>query len=50
MKATFEKELEVGRNIAEALPAPPPPQIAPPPDEHERLLRWRSMRRTARSS
>jgi hypothetical protein len=39
MKATFEKELEVGRNIAEALPAPPPPQIAPPPDEHERLLR-----------
>jgi hypothetical protein len=41
MKATFEKELRVGREIVEQIPAQPPvPQLAPPaPEEENKLYR-----------
>jgi uncharacterized protein YutE (UPF0331/DUF86 family) len=41
MKATFEKELRVGREIVEQIPSqPPPPQLAPPaPEEENKLYR-----------
>lgn len=41
MKATFEKELQVGRSIAEQIPVEAPlPQLAPPvPDEENKLFR-----------
>ena len=41
MKATFEKELQVGREIVEQIPAQAPvPQLAPPaPDEENKLYR-----------
>jgi hypothetical protein len=40
-KATFEKELQVGREIVEQIPPPPPiPQLAPPlPEEENKLYR-----------
>ena len=39
MKATFEKELSVGREIVEQLPAQiPAPQLPPPPPEEENKL------------
>ena len=39
MKATFEKELEVGRTIVEQIPAPTsPPQLAPSTPEEESTL------------
>jgi hypothetical protein len=41
MRATFEKELRVGREIVEQIPAQPPaPQLAPPaPEEENKLYR-----------
>jgi hypothetical protein len=40
MKATFEKELETGRSIAEQIPPEAPPQLVPPAaDEESKLLR-----------
>jgi hypothetical protein len=41
MKATFEKELQVGREIVEQIPAQDPiPQLAPPaPEEEKKLIR-----------
>jgi hypothetical protein len=41
MKATFEKELQVGREIVEQIPPPlPTPQLAPPlPEEENKLYR-----------
>lgn len=38
MKATFEKELEVGRSIAEQIPQQAHAQIAPPAPEEEKKL------------
>ncbi|QUS40516.1 hypothetical protein RPMA_18010 [Tardiphaga alba] len=40
MKATFEKELQVGREIVEQIPVAPAPQLAPPaPEEDNKLHR-----------
>jgi hypothetical protein len=40
MKATFEKELQVGREIVEQIPTPAMPQLAPPaPEEENKLYR-----------